>query len=175
MRVLRYAGVPPSIADEPERFPPHRDAMSVAIVFKWVGGLQIPATGAKVDGCTVNDEDWRWVKPEPGYAIVNLGDAMAIYSNQLLKSQIYRVVKAPGEQRAHDRFSVIVATRPENNSLMKAFKSPVIPRCETDPEEKPMTSIEWGYSVVSKIQQRSVRRGATDLDNLVNSKEGVKV
>lgn len=173
VRVLRYGGVPPSIKDEPEGFPPHRDAMSVAIVFNWVGGLQIPATGAKVDGYTVQDADWRWVKPEPGYAIVNLGDAMAIYTNQLLKSQIHRVVKAPGEQRQHDRFSVIIATRPENTSPMKAFESPVIPRSEG--VEKPMTSLEWGYSVVSKIQQRSVKRGATDLDNLVNSKQEFKV
>ena len=94
---------------------------------------------------------------------------MAIFSNQLLKSQIHRVVKAPGEQRQHGRLSIIVATRPENTSLMKAFESPVIPRSESS--EKPITSLEWGYNAVSRIQKRAVARGATDLDNLINSRE----
>jgi hypothetical protein len=172
IRILRYGGVPPSTLNEPEGFPPHRDAMSIAILFNWVGGLQIPHTEAKVDGYVVKDEDWRWVKPEPGYAIVNLGDAMAIFSNQLLKSQIHRVVKAPGEQRQHDRISIIVATRPKNTSLMQAFESLLIP--PSDSTEKPITSLEWGYNVVSRIQKRAVTRGATDLDNLVNQKEQVQ-
>jgi len=164
IRILRYSGVPDGSRDVPEGFPPHRDAMSVAILFTWVGGLQIPVPDVQVQGFAVKDEDWRWVRPEPGYAIVNLGDAMAIFTNKLLKSSIHRVIKAPGEQRPHDRLSVIVAIRPENNSLMKAFESPVIPVCQ--PDERPMTSLEWGHSVVSGIQRRAVARGARDLDNI---------
>ncbi|KAF2016805.1 Clavaminate synthase-like protein [Aaosphaeria arxii CBS 175.79] len=172
VRILRYGGVPPSTVDEPEGFPPHRDAMSIAILFNWLGGLQIPSPEAEVNGYVVKDEDWRWVKPEAGYAIVNLGDAMAIFSNNLLKSQIHRVVKAPGDQRQHDRLSIIVATRPKNTCLMMPFESSIIPPNEST--EVPITSLEWGYNVVSKIRQRAVARGATDLDNIVNPGNGGK-
>lgn len=172
VRVIRYGGVPAFTVNQPEGFTPHRDATSITLLFNWIGGLQIPHADAKVDGYVVQDEDWRWVKPEPGYAIVNLGDAMAIFTNNLLRSQIHRVVKAPGEQRQHDRFSIVLSTRPENTSVMKAFESPIIPRSESSKE--PITSLEWGYQVVSRIQKRAVKRGASDLHNVVNRGEGEK-
>jgi hypothetical protein len=65
---------------------------------------------------------------------------MAIYSNQLLKSQIHRIVKAPSKQRHHSQLSIIIATRPENTSLIKAFKSPIIP--PSGSSEEPITSLE---------------------------------
>ncbi|KAF2438903.1 hypothetical protein P171DRAFT_371033, partial [Karstenula rhodostoma CBS 690.94] len=57
----------------------------------------------------------------PGYATVNLEDAMAIFTNRFLKSQIHRVMKAPGEERQHDRLSTIVAPCPGSNILMRAL------------------------------------------------------
>ena len=86
LRILRYSGAPPVSADQAsvqDGFPPHKDAVSVAILFTWLGGLQIPDPAAKVEGLNVKGEDWRWVRPEPGYAIVNLGDAMEIFTNML--------------------------------------------------------------------------------------------
>jgi isopenicillin N synthase-like dioxygenase len=163
LRILKYAGDDSDNKNPPEGFPPHRDATSITMVFTWLGGLQIPTPNAKVEGFAVRDEDWRWVRPEPGFAIVNVGDAMSIFTNNVLKSGIHRVVKAPGEQRPHNRISVTLATRPENNTLMKPFQSAIIPHCEMDGE--PMSSLEWGHSVVSGIQKRAVTRGARDLDN----------
>lgn len=167
VRVLRYPGAHCEGKDGPEGFPPHKDAMSVAILLTWLGGLQIPDPNAKVQGLAVKNEDWRWVRPEPGYAIVNLGDAMEIFTNKVLKSGIHRVIKAPGQQRPHDRLSVLIATRPENSSLMKAFESPVIPHREQDGQV--MTSLEWGHSVIvgirSRVQAEAVARGTSILAN----------
>ena len=70
VRVLRYPGAPGEPKDDPDESPPHKDAMSVALLFTWLGGLQIPDPSAKVQGLAVNPEDWRRVRPEPGYAIV---------------------------------------------------------------------------------------------------------
>jgi isopenicillin N synthase-like dioxygenase len=163
VRVLRYPGVPFEHQNCQDGFPPHKDAMSVAILFTWLGGLQIPNPNAEIQGLCVKPEDWCYVRPEPGYAIVNLGDAMEIFTNKVLKSGIHRVVKAPGEQRPHDRLSVLVATRPENNSPMKAFESSVIPFREHDAHF--MTSLEWGHSVIvgirNQLQAEAIARGST--------------
>lgn len=161
IRVLRYPGIGMPYdegKEEPDGFPPHKDVLSVAILFTWLGGLQIPDSDANVEGLIVKPEDWRWVRPEPGYAVVNLGDAMEIFTRKILKSGIHRVIKAPGFQRFHDRMSVLVATRPENNTLMMPIGSLNIDNSgsqEQENEEKPvMTSLEWGNSIVRSIQKR---------------------
>lgn len=120
-------------------------------MFTWLGGLQIPSPDAHVEGLAVKPEDWRWVRPEPGFAVVNLGDAMEIFSQKVLRSGIHRVVKAPGAQRPYDRMSVLIATRPENNALMKPIQ-----RINNTEEngDKVMTSLEWGNSIVRGIQKR---------------------
>jgi len=153
VRVLRYPGTHYDDKIGSDGFPPHKDAMSLAIGFSWLGGLQIPDDNADVQGLAVKNDDWRWVRPEPGYATVNLGDAMEIFSNKVLKSGIHRVIKAPGQQKPHDRISVILANRPENNSLMQAFQSCAIPRREH--EEPLMTSLEWGHSIINSIRDRA--------------------
>ncbi|KAK3213542.1 hypothetical protein GRF29_28g260706 [Pseudopithomyces chartarum] len=163
-RILRYAGDPTNDPTRPEGFPPHKDAQTVAILFSWIGGLQIPDPKIPVEGFAVKEEDWRWVKPEPGYAVVNLGDAMEIYTNKLLRSCIHRVFKSPGLQRPHDRYSILFATRPKNDSLMKVLESPVIP--PGDPTEEPITSLEWGHRIIAAVQSRARARGARDLDNI---------
>lgn len=158
VRVLRYAGAADGERDGPVGMPAHKDAMSVAILFTWLGGLQIPDPSAEVHDLEVKSEDWRWVRPEPGYAIVNLGDAMEIFTNQVLKSGAHRVVKAPGQQRPYDRYSVVVATRPENHCLMKALESPVIPVREQRGEI--MTSLAWGHSLINGIRKREAEATA---------------
>ena len=37
-------------------------------------------------------DKWQYVKPIPGHAICNIGDAMTIFSGGLLKSNLHRVV-----------------------------------------------------------------------------------
>jgi isopenicillin N synthase-like dioxygenase len=157
LRVLRY---PAAEADDetPDnaRFPAHKDAVSIAMLFTWVGGLQIadPEADRKAQGAPVPEESWRWVKPIPGHAIVNLGEAMEIFSNQVLLSGLHRVVKAPGQQAAHDKYSVLLVVRPKDDTLMRPFKSPAIPENEVDAgnEEKVMTSIEWGNGKIRRLQ-----------------------
>ncbi len=158
VRVLRYAGASNDDGDGPVGMPAHKDAQSVAILFTWLGGLQIPDPSAEIHDLNVKSDDWRWVRPEPGYAVVNLGDAMEIFTNQVLKSGIHRVIKAPGQQRPYDRYSVLVATRPENHCLMKALESPLIPVREQRGEI--MTSLAWGHSLINGIRKREAEATA---------------
>lgn len=94
----------------------HTDFGSITLLFNWVGGLQIEnaATGA-----------WEWVRPLPGHAIVNLGDAMVDFSGKGLKSGKHRVVAAPGDQAQLDRYSVVYFVRPEDDVFMEDLTKPI--------------------------------------------------
>lgn len=169
LRVLRYPGSDTPDTVDPLRFPAHKDAVSVAILFTWLGGLQIVEPRAAPAGVvTVPEDSWRWVKPLPGCAVVNLGDAMEVFTNGVLKSGLHRVIKAPGQQRVHDKYSVLIVARPEVQTLMKSFKSPLIP--EDSPEQaqaEVFTSIQWGNNKIKALQDvidkiQSERRGKSD-------------
>ena len=97
--------------------PSHTDFGSVTILFNWLGGLQIESHTADQAG------EWEWVKPMPGHAVVNLGDAMVKFTNGALKSAKHRVVPSPAAQAALDRYSVVYFVRPHNDALMKPVGS----------------------------------------------------
>ena len=161
LRVLRYPGLVQGKSVDRLGFPPHRDAISVAILFTWLGGLQIPKVEARnLTPTAVAEEDWLWVKPLTGHAIVNLGDAMEIFTNRVLKSGLHRVVKAPGGQAPYDKYSVLLGTRPNNQALMKAFKSPMIP--ENPPEQanaEVLTSEQWGTAKIKGLRDLTSNQG----------------
>ena len=159
LRILRYPGLKAGQALDKPRFFSHRDIVSIAILFTWVCGLQIPKENPDMIGPDEEtEESWRWVEPLPGHAIVNLGDAMSIFTNNKLKSGKHRVVTAYGEQSQIDRCSVLVSTRPGHETPMKAFKSPMIP--EDTPEQakaEVMTSEYWGDLCVRKFIEEKVK------------------
>ena len=99
---------------------PHTDFGSVTILFNWLGGLQIESRDPKREG------KWDYVKPLPGHAIINLGDAMVVFSNGHLKSAKHRVIAAPGAQALAERHSLVYFVRPNDDVLLKPidhFKS----------------------------------------------------
>ncbi|KAI0031250.1 Clavaminate synthase-like protein [Vararia minispora EC-137] len=79
-----------------------------------IGGLQVLLPGT---------DEWMWVKPIPGHAICNLGDAMVIFSGGILRSNMHRVVPPPVEQAAHDRWSLAYFTRPGDSVVLEALSS----------------------------------------------------
>jgi len=78
----------------------------VTVLFNWLGGLQIQSRDPVREGA------WDYVKPLPGHAIINLGDAMVTFTNGLLKSAKHRVMPAPGQQVEVDRYSLVYFARP---------------------------------------------------------------
>jgi isopenicillin N synthase-like dioxygenase len=97
--------------------PSHTDFGSVTLLFNWLGGLQIESRASDRTG------QWDYVKPLPGHAIINLGDAMVKFTNGALKSAKHRVVKAPGEQAECERYSIVYFVRPHDEALMKPVES----------------------------------------------------
>lgn len=110
----RLTKKPAQVADEQAiGLPSHTDFGSITILFNWLGGLQIQSHDPARLG------EWEYVKPLPGHAIVNLGDAMVIFTNGELKSAKHRVVPPPGEQAHVDRYSIVYFVRPANDVVMK--------------------------------------------------------
>lgn len=93
--------------------PSHTDFGSITVLFNWLGGLQIQSHDPARHG------EWAYVKPLPGHAIINLGDAMVTFTNGMLKSAKHRVVPAPGRQVDVDRYSLVYFVRPHNSVIME--------------------------------------------------------
>lgn len=112
---VRMIKAPPQPMDDRQTtLGEHTDFGSITVLFNRLGGLQVlpPGKGA----------EWCYVKPLSGHAIINLGDAMAVFTNGLLRSNIHRVVSPPGQQADHTRYSLVYFSRPENEVLMKRIE-----------------------------------------------------
>lgn len=161
LRILRYPGLKEGKSLDRPRFFAHRDIVSIAFLFTWVCGLQIPIENPVMVGPDEESEDsWRWVAPLAGHAICNLGDAMPIFTNGKLKSGRHRVVTAHGEQSGVDRVCVLVSTRPSHNTPMRAFESPVIPEYTEEQKALKFESAKvWGDGCVKEFIEKNVKGG----------------
>ena len=93
----------------------HTDFGTITLLANVIGGLQILPPGAEA----ADAASWRWVRPQPGCLIVNLGDAMVQWTDGLLRSNMHRVNHGPGPHQALDRYSVAILARPEHNASMR--------------------------------------------------------
>ncbi|KAE8372043.1 hypothetical protein BDV26DRAFT_302275 [Aspergillus bertholletiae] len=132
VRFIRAPPQPPQ--DRRTAMGEHTDFGSVTILFNRLGGLQVLPAGA--------DAEWTYVRPLPGHAIVNLGDALAKFTNGLLRSNIHRVVAPPGEQADSTRYSLVYFARPGDEVVLRRLEgSDCIPK--VDGEEEVIRSKEW--------------------------------
>jgi isopenicillin N synthase-like dioxygenase len=96
---VRFIRTPPQPAENRgTALGEHTDFGSLTILFNRIGGLQVLLPGT---------QDWVYVKPVPGCAIINLGDAMVKFSAGLLRSNLHRVVSPPGRQAELVRYSLV--------------------------------------------------------------------
>ncbi len=134
----------------------HTDFGSLTILFNWLGGLQIrlPET-----------TDWVYVRPIPGSAVVNLGDALVKFTAGLLRSNVHRVVPPLPPQDGIDRYSLVYFSRPEDAVVLRRLKGGLI---DAQPQEKSseveMTSEEW-----------ILRRSVGDLRGVYTHKGGLEI
>lgn len=105
--------LPSELKEISTNLPPHTDFGSVTVLFNWLGGLQIESTDPE------NKGQWVYVKPIPGHAIINLGDAMVVFTNGHVKSAKHRVVPAPGRQAEVNRHSLVYFLRPNDEVYLR--------------------------------------------------------
>jgi len=164
LRMLHYPAPKNGKPHEHPPTPAHRDAVSVALLFCWQGGLQITNSTAPVDHAVEEPEDtWYYVRPAPGHVLVNLGLAMQVLTNGVLKAGKHRVVTPPGEQGKFDRVSVLISARPKLDTLMRSLKSPKIPRGEFE-EGEALTAKEWGVKQILKTVYNIRKQNNEPLD-----------
>lgn len=134
---VRFIKAPPQpVDDRRTALGQHTDFGSVTVLFNRLGGLQVLPPGA--------DAEWVYVRPLPGYAIVNLGDAMVKFTNGLFRSNIHRVVAPPGIQGDSTRYSLVYFARPEDDVLLRRLDgSDLIPSLDEDLVEEEINSKDW--------------------------------
>lgn len=81
----------------------HTDAGSLSIVFTEVAGLQV---------LKPNEEQWYYIAPKPGHAVVNVGDALRFISGGVLESSLHRIIPHNDEKGRH-KYSIVYLLRPE--------------------------------------------------------------
>ena len=120
----------------------HSDLGSLTILFNVLGGLQILSDNKKAE----SEDNWVYVRPAPGCAIMNVGDALAKWTNGLLKSPRHRVTYAPGDQASLVRYSVAYFSRPEHETLMTRLDgSDIIPPLREGEVDDEITAREWHH------------------------------
>ncbi|KAL5531719.1 hypothetical protein ACEPAG_4596 [Sanghuangporus baumii] len=88
----------------------HTDFGSLSFLHLRLGGLQVLPPGGT---------EWQYVRPLSGLAICNVGDTLTLLSGGILRSNIHRVVPAPGAQAAYTRWSLVFFTRPGNDVYLR--------------------------------------------------------
>ncbi|KAF2716678.1 Clavaminate synthase-like protein [Polychaeton citri CBS 116435] len=150
---VRITRGPPREKEEmPEiQTPSHTDFGTITLLMNWLGGLQVWSNSSR--SATLNDGQptdtsgtWLWVKPKPGCAIINLGDAAVKFSNGVLCSGRHRVIPSPGTQGKWPRYSVVYFVRPEDACPMQVLKGSGIPEggeAENEKGKPVLTAKEW--------------------------------
>ncbi|KAJ5850561.1 hypothetical protein N7455_010417 [Penicillium solitum] len=128
IRLLKYHAQ--DIRERGALHTPHTDLGSLTFLFTRQPGLQILAP---------NSNEWTWVEPMEDCVIVNLGDMMALLTNDYLRSCLHRVAPLPG-QAMPTRYSFAYLVRAENRTPMTGLNSPLIPVKE---QEEVLTSDDW--------------------------------
>lgn len=136
---VRWVHAPPQpLDDRRTALGEHTDFGSVTILFNRLGGLQV---------LPPHTEQWCYVKPLRGHAVVNLGDAMVKFTAGVLRSNIHRVVNPPGEQANSTRMSLVYFARPLDDVLLKPLEGSQLiddsRKGSAEFEGEDITSKEW--------------------------------
>ncbi|TKA59820.1 hypothetical protein B0A49_12721 [Cryomyces minteri] len=133
-RFIRAPPQPPH--DRRTALAEHTDFGSLTVLFNRVGGLQVQLPGSVA---------WVYVRPRPGHAIVNLGDAMVKFTGGLLRSNLHRVVAPSGAQADAVRYSLVYFCRPEHEVRLRRLTGGLLGEKASgeDGDEEASTSREW--------------------------------
>ncbi|GKZ68037.1 hypothetical protein AnigIFM60653_004898 [Aspergillus niger] len=100
-------------------------------------------------------ENWEYVRPRPGCALINVGDSLMKWTGGVLHSAFHRVVTAPGEQANVARQSVALLTRPHRTVTMHRLKESAVITLLREGEVNDDRSVsEWMIWKITKGELR---------------------
>ena len=163
LRMLRAA--PQKIGEHRTNLIGHTDLGAMTILFNVVGGLQLlPAGSENVES------NWVYIRPEPGCAVVNLGDAMVQWSGGVLRSNIHRVATPPGQQAGCPRYSLAYLLRPAAAASMRRLEGgDIIPRATDGEQEDSLCALDW-----EKLRAAQIMVG-NSLPKIIGGQKPLKV
>lgn len=127
------------VAEKRIAFGGHTDIGTITMLFNVVGGLQMLP-----DGAENKDENWCYVRPQPGCCLIQIGDTMVEWTGGLLRSALHRVVDPPGEQAVVGRPSLAYLVRPARAFKMGRLRnSPVVPPLAEGEKEETRSVDDW--------------------------------
>jgi len=138
----RTIKAPKNLPAERQALGAHTDFGSLSFLHNRLGGLQVLPPGI---------DEWQFVKPVPGHAICNVGDALALLSGGILHSNIHRVFPPPGAQASFERWSQVFFTRPGNSVVLR-------------PLSEESAVIDEAVSKLTEQQRAALNTGATSYD-----------
>ncbi|KLO18728.1 Clavaminate synthase-like protein [Schizopora paradoxa] len=136
----------------------HTDFGSISFLHNRLGGLQVLPPGY---------DSWHYIRPLPGHAVCNIGDALTLFSGGILRSNLHRVVLPPGEQAYFERWSLVFFLRPGADILLRPLteESSIIAEAVNNVSEDERkrfypgcTAIEW-FTRRIKMQRMKNRMG----------------
>ncbi|GEM06813.1 oxidoreductase,Oxoglutarate/iron-dependent oxygenase family [Rhodotorula toruloides] len=108
---------------------------------------------------------WQHIRPLPGHAVCNVGDTLSVYSGNIFKSNIHRVIPPPPPQDKDERWSLVYFIRPGFDNPLRPLsdKSDIVKaHAENDPAmqalPKDATAGDW-YKRRIKLQRVANRKG----------------
>ena len=111
---------------------PHSDWGSLTILYQdEVGGLQVVDRSAS----------WVDVPCIPGSFVINIGDLMAVWTNDRWVSTVHRVLAPTGEQANRARISIPFFHQPNFDAVVECLPSCLEPGAS--PRHAPVTSGAW--------------------------------
>lgn len=123
IRLLKYQSAPPGETTPRVPQTAHTDLGSLTMLFASTPGLQI---------CPRGSDDWLYVMPRANSMIVNLGDAMSIWTDGVFQNVLHRVSSMPG-QAMEERYSFAVLMRPADGAPMVSLMRPSPSGLEAEP------------------------------------------
>ncbi|EPT03379.1 hypothetical protein FOMPIDRAFT_1116437 [Fomitopsis schrenkii] len=130
----------------------HTDFGTLTFLHNRLGGLQVMPPGS---------QRWLYIRPLPGHAVCNIGDALSIFSGGILRSALHRVMPPPGTQSRFERYSVAFFTRPRNSVVLRhlGHGSDMIARAVAKAPEGEFdtgtTSAEWVARRIRKLRLKN--------------------
>jgi isopenicillin N synthase-like dioxygenase len=143
---------PQPIIDHRVAFAGHTDVGLITMLFNIIGGLQVLPAGVEN-----KNENWQYIKPRPGCALINLADTLMERTGGVLCSALHRVVTPPGEQGNHVRRSLAYLVRCENEGSMKRLEGSGVPPLEEGENDQLMSVKEWAEWRVRQIMNGEVK------------------
>lgn len=120
LRCVLYPDQPTPPEDGQLRYGPHTDFGGFTLLRQDAapGGLQVLVDGTWID-----------VKPIPGTLVVNAGDLIQRWSNDVWRSNVHRVQNPPRDAKTGTRrLSIVLFTAPNDDGLIEALPGTGAPR-----------------------------------------------